>query len=155
MTVGPPLADILAGMLVYATLSPRIAARIRVGVEVFAVEELIELGENGSGPCRVYRVEKGGVGTLEAAAIMERAVRGKVSFAGLKDKRAVAIQYMGPTSKRSASPAEIRDDGLRADLLGHFASPVKRGMLVGNRFRIAVKSEYAHLRASVEEAYAT
>jgi tRNA pseudouridine13 synthase len=153
MKVGPPPADILAGMLVYVTQSPRIDARIRVAVEDFAVEELIELGEDGSGPYPIYKVEKRGMGTLDAAAVMERAVRGRVSYAGLKDKRAVAIQYMGPTSKRSASPAEVRDEGLRADLFGHYASPVRRGMMLGNRFRIAVKSGSAHLRESVEEAY--
>jgi tRNA pseudouridine13 synthase len=153
MTVGPPPADVLAGMLVYATRSPRIDARIRVAVEDFAIEELIDLGEEG--PYPVYRVEKRGMGTLDAAALMERALRSRVSFAGLKDKRAVAIQYMGPTSKHSASPAEVRDNGLRGDLFGRFASPVNRGMLLGNRFRISIKSSSAHLVECVEEAYLT
>ncbi len=153
MKTEPPAADVAAGMSVYATSGPRNDARIKVAEDDFLVEELMELGERADGAYPVYRVEKRGIDTLRAAEVLGEALRSRVSFAGLKDRRAVAVQYMSPTSKRSAAPAHVEERGMRAELVGRFSSPVSRGMMIGNRFRISVRGRGAGIVQSVEETY--
>ncbi len=153
MSVEPPASDTLVGMLVYATKGRPTGARLRVKEDDFQVEELIDLERFADGPYPLYRVQKRGIDTLHAAAMLERALKSRVSFAGLKDKRASAVQYMSPTSKRSLAPPEVGDVGLMASLVGRFSSPVTRGMLIGNRFRVLLKNSAPGIVESVEEAY--
>jgi tRNA pseudouridine13 synthase len=96
-------------------------------------------GEDGPGRLPLYRVTKRSVDTPHLEALLASALKSRVSFAGMKDKRAVATQYATPTSARSERPGVIEDAGFRAELTGFVGRPLGRGMVHGNRFRVVVR----------------
>lgn len=141
--IQPPDCDRAVGMDTYATDSPPCPARLRVTPEDFGVEEAFRESEVSSEPAAgyvpLYRVEKRGMDTLHVERAMADALKSRMAHAGLKDKRAVAVQYMTPTSSRSERPPVVEEAGFRATLVGYLPRPISRSMVIGNSFRIAMR----------------
>jgi len=81
--------------------------RYKVQLEDFAVEEQIRLSLAPRGRFAVYRVRKRGVMTLDVRARMARALglpQSDALFLALKDKEAVAVQYV---AIRGTGPARL------------------------------------------------
>ena len=139
----PPDVDRNAGMESYAGDAPPCHARVKALPEDFRVEEALgglEVGqEPGAGLFPLYKVEKRKVDTLHLERELSAAVRSRVSFAGLKDKRAVAVQYFTPSSSRATTPPLIEGDRFRAELVGYVDRPLSRGMIAGNMFRLTLR----------------
>ncbi|MGQ0613830.1 MAG: tRNA pseudouridine(13) synthase TruD [Planctomycetaceae bacterium] len=117
----------------------------------FRVEEVSALVPGNEGPFTLYRLEKSGIGTLEALQVLARAwrLRGRaVAFAGLKDKYGVTAQTI---SVRGGPTRNFEGRGVRANYLGRSPRPVARGTLLGNRFRIVLRHLAPGQAASVEE----
>lgn len=74
-----------------------------------------------------------------ARAALERAVRGSVCTAGLKDKRAITYQYatMEGIVRNTIRPRGVR--GVVASPLGVAAKPLQIGELAGNHFVIVLR----------------
>ena len=49
----------------------------------------------------LYRVEKRSIDTLHMERSLSEALRNRLSYGGMKDKRAVAVQYVTPTITKS------------------------------------------------------
>jgi tRNA pseudouridine13 synthase len=130
-------------MEVYASPWPPCGARIKARTEDFAVVEslvgLEVLGGPGEGLLPLYRVEKRRIDTPHLGMALSAALKSRVSFAGMKDKKAVAVQYATPTSVRAERPSVVEGDGFRAELVGYVARPVSRGMVRSNRFRVTLR----------------
>lgn len=139
----PPESERAVGMGVYATDSPQCRARLRVEPHDFVVEEAFGLGDISSVPSEgwvpLYRVEKHGIDTLHVAKAMGIALKSRVAYAGMKDKRAAAVQYMTPTSTRADRPNEVDQPNFSAKLVGYLPRPVSRSMVAGNRFEITLR----------------
>jgi tRNA pseudouridine13 synthase len=138
----PPEIDVAVGMEVYASMSEPCEARLRLSDSDFIVTEVLRaevLQERREGYLPVYRVEKRSIDTMHMAREVSRELRSRVSYCGLKDKRATAIQYLTPTSSRSATPALIEGRGYRAELIGYSRRPLGRGSIAGNSFRITMR----------------
>jgi tRNA pseudouridine13 synthase len=74
-----------------------ITGRIRVEPEDFAVEELPLYEPAGTGTHTWLQIEKRGLSTFEVIRRIARALRRHerdIGFAGLKDRHAVAIQWL-------------------------------------------------------------
>ena len=154
----PPDSERAAGIGVYATDAPPCAARLRTEPDDFVVEEAFRLGAVSTRPLAgsvpLYRVEKRGIDTLHVARAMERVLKSRVAYAGMKDKRASATQYMTPTSTRSERPSEVEDPSFSAKLVGYLPRPISRSMAAGNRFRITLRGCCPEIGARVSQALA-
>jgi tRNA pseudouridine13 synthase len=110
--------------------------------EDFRVDEVLSAPPTGSGAQLLIRIEKRGMSTHEAVGHLCRALglpERDVGFAGIKDARAVATQWM-------SVPAGLEE---RLDRLDHpwltirerarHATKLRTGELSGNRFEIVLR----------------
>ena len=109
----------------------------------FAVEEQVQLSglvtEARDDYYPLYRVEKRSLDTLHMAQELSEALRSRISYGGLKDKRAFAVQFATPTSLRSARPPQVTGEKFIARLVGYVPSPLSRAAVVGNRFEVVLR----------------
>jgi len=154
----PPESDRAVGMEVYASETPPCRARVRSGVEDFRVEEVlneIEVGEEARADLLpLYRVEKRLVNTFHVQRMMSEALKSRVTYAGIKDKRAEAVQFMTPTSLRSERPPVVEASGFRATLVGYVSRPLSRSMVSRNRFQIVLRDCCPKIESSVARVFA-
>ncbi|HTO95637.1 MAG TPA: tRNA pseudouridine(13) synthase TruD [Myxococcales bacterium] len=122
---------------------PGTSGIVRASEEDFFVEELPLYEPSGSGEHLYLTVEKRGRTTPEVAKEIARALGAKereVGAAGLKDKRAVAIQRFSVASKAPAEEAlRLRGEGFRVLAAARHGNKLRPGHLRGNRFRIVVR----------------
>jgi tRNA pseudouridine13 synthase len=139
----PPEADTGAGMECYVTGSPPCPAKMRSTDEDFRVEEVLK--ESGISPepypgsFPLYRVEKRSIDTFHLERSLSAILKSRVIYAGIKDKRAWAIQFFSPTSTKAARPQTIERQEFKCDLVGYLKRPLSRSMIAGNRFRIVLR----------------
>jgi len=131
------------GIGFYLTSGAPCHASAKSSDEDFKVEESIDSQEMSSaerpGYYPLYRVQKHSIDTLHMARELSGILRSRVSYGGLKDKRAVAIQYVTPTSRRSLRPQVVDTDRFSARLVGFVPRPISRGAIVGNRFEVTLR----------------
>lgn len=87
----------------------------------------------------LFRVEKQGLTTIKAAMLLalKLGVSPKnVSYAGLKDKQALTVQYFTVKNSKGLS---FTTSNLRARFLGWVDKPLKSGMITANEFEITVR----------------
>ena len=121
----------------------------RVTEEDFRVEELPLYEPAGDGPHLYLEVEKRGRTTPEVARELAAALGAAerdVGYAGLKDKRAVAVQRFSVPLPPRIEPAEslrraaaLEGQGFRALSASRHHNKLKPGHLRGNRFTITVR----------------
>ncbi|HXW37740.1 MAG TPA: tRNA pseudouridine(13) synthase TruD [Nitrososphaerales archaeon] len=146
-------AELLVGIEAYATPTPPCASRLRSKVEDFEVEEALREGLPSGEPEKrlfpLYRVRKNSIDTLHMARELSEALGSRVSYAGIKDKRAAAVQYVSPTSGRASAPDRVERPRFSAELVGFLPRPFSRSMVVGNRFRITMRDCCAKVEDSL------
>ncbi len=113
--------------------------RFKVQAQDFIVEELARLPLGPGGDFAIYRVEKRNVTTLQiqthlAAQLNRRPA--DIQAPALKDKKAVAIQYL---CVRGTGPAQLEGPGYRAYFVGRSHRPLRPSDLQGNRFTITLR----------------
>jgi tRNA pseudouridine13 synthase len=128
--------------LQYLTPPPGIDGVFKARWEDFEVEELPAMEPEGRGDHTWFEVEKRGLATPRAASDLARALGvrpSSVGYAGLKDARAVARQWM---SVEHVAPERVLDLELpRIRVLQARRHPrkLRRGWHRGNRFRILLR----------------
>lgn len=128
----------------YLTKSEGIGGRIKEKPEHFQVEEVVDDIFKGK-KCVIFKIKKRGLETEEAVDKIAKAFgisRGKIGFAGNKDKEAVATQYISVELKENENIKEkikdIKIKDVEIEFVG-YGRRIKLGMLKGNRFKILVK----------------
>jgi tRNA pseudouridine13 synthase len=117
---------------------------LRERVEDFLVEEDLGFAPAGAGQHLLLKVRKTDANTPWVARELARAARCRpqeVGYAGLKDRRAVAIQWFSvPRPRTPLDLASVRGEGY--ELLEAHAHNRKlpRGALAGNRFAIRLRT---------------
>ncbi len=153
--ISPPEIDVAAGMEVYANDSPGCSARIKGEPEDFKVEEVIAgldpSAEPKAGMLPLYMVTKRGIDTLHLEAELAEVLKSRLAFAGMKDKRAVAVQYVTPTSTRTQQPQTVQGSGYTAKLVGYVDRPLSKGMMTGNRFDLVLRDCCPEIEDKVRE----
>lgn len=113
--------------------------RFKVQLTDFVVQELAQLPLAPSGDFAIYQVEKQGVTTLQVQTRIAAQLRRRpadVQAPALKDKKAIAIQYL---CVRGTGPAELEGPGYRARFVGRSPRPMRPSDLTGNRFTITLR----------------
>jgi tRNA pseudouridine13 synthase len=154
-----PLENAL-GMELYSTDFPGLGGKLKTRFEDFLVEEIsidrqtinvhewsesvetFRMVEGNSDRFVTFTVQKMGLSTMDVANILASSLkisRNYVSYAGLKDKRAITTQLMSVPSRavdllRSVelSRVDIRD-------ISYTRHPIQVGDLWGNRFTILLR----------------
>jgi tRNA pseudouridine13 synthase len=124
--------------------------RLRVEPEDFTVEEDLGFAPSGAGSHALLKVRKRNANTEWVARELARAAgcrQGDVGFAGLKDRRAVAVQWFSVPMPRVPSAiadlAAIRGQDFEVLEAHAHAKKLPRGALAGNRFTIRVREMQA------------
>lgn len=118
---------------------PALSFRERVAPEDFEVEELLPFEPRGSGGHLWLWIEKRGLSTPEASALLERALDvrpGSVRHAGLKDKHALTRQWLSVPGLDPSRVEGFEADGLRVLAARKHDEPLRLSAHAGNRFRL-------------------
>jgi len=114
--------------------------KVKVKPEDFQVEEVLELKFSPQGPYSYYRLWKRDLNTMAAIeAICERwrVTRDRIGFCGLKDKRAITIQYI---SICEGPEEDLEETGFRLTFIGKGEVPLEIGQAKGNVFTVTLRS---------------
>ena len=151
--IPPPEVERAVGIEVYVTGSPPCDAKMRSIDEDFRVEEVLRAvkvaREPFPGCFPLYRVEKRSIDTFHLERTLSSILRSRLSHAGIKDKRAWAIQFFSPTSTKSARPQVVEVPEFRCELVGYLPRPLSGSMVAGNRFRIVLRDCCPSMEGSV------
>lgn len=122
---------------------PRVRGRLRAEPADFFVQERLGFAADGGGAHVLLCVEKTDANTLFVARQLARATGARpqdVGFAGLKDRRAVALQWFTvPAGRGTGELGGFEGPGFRVLEAHPHSRKLRRGALAGNRFRIVVR----------------
>lgn len=153
-----PEAERAIGIETYASLGAPCAASAKSSDEDFMVEEIVPrlqiTSEDVPDHYPLYRVEKHSIDTLHMERSLGEALKSRLSYGGMKDKRAVAVQYVTPTSLRSLRPTRVVRERFTADLIGFVPRPIARGAVRGNRFTVVLRGCCTEVASRIEEVFA-
>jgi tRNA pseudouridine13 synthase len=148
-----PEIDRKLGMTVYATKTAGIGGVIRREVEDFVVEEILTDGARASvnpaeQPSRLGRhlfcvVVKRDWDTLLAIRALAHQLKvspERISFAGIKDTRAVTAQHISLYGVRPEVISRVKIKNMRVYPVRYADEKVSVKLLFGNQFTIAVRS---------------
>lgn len=116
------------------------AVKVKRVPEDFVVEELTDVQPLESGKFALYRLEKRGIGTLEAIAALQqrwKLARQRLSWGGLKDKHAITRQYF---TVFQGARRGITQTNFAVEFLGYTQKPFHPSDIAGNRFEIVLRN---------------
>jgi tRNA pseudouridine13 synthase len=152
-----PEAERAIGIETYASAGAPCGAVAKSSDEDFRVEEFIQslevTNDNRPDYYPLYRVEKRSIDTIHMERALGEALRSRLSYGGMKDKRAVAVQYVTPTSTKSLRPDRVVRERFTAELVGFIPHPLSRGLVRGNRFTIVLRECCTDMAERIEEAF--
>ncbi len=122
-------------------------------VEDFLVEELSDV-RPVSGEFGLYRLIKRDLGTLEAVAELATRLgisRQRISYGGLKDRRAVTRQFL---TIEHGQPERLATDTWQLEYLGTLDRPFRSREIRGNRFTIVLRQIQSAQQPRLEQALA-
>lgn len=136
------LAAALAPPPVYGPVPA--AGQLRQEPQDFCVEEELGFAPAGAGAHLLLKVEKRNANTLWVARRLARVAgcsAAAVGFAGLKDRRALAVQWFSvPRPGREIDWAALEEGDFRVLEAHAHHRKLPRGALAGNRFRVRIRA---------------
>ncbi|MBM4014006.1 MAG: tRNA pseudouridine(13) synthase TruD [Planctomycetes bacterium] len=121
---------------------PGTGGRLKATPEDFRVDEVPLWEPSGEGGHLLIRIRKRGMTTLEAVAQVARALElpeREVGYAGIKDARAVATQWLSLPLGRAERLAALRHPWLSIEERARHSHRLRPGDLAGNRFTIVLR----------------
>ncbi|MGH8398436.1 MAG: tRNA pseudouridine(13) synthase TruD [Gammaproteobacteria bacterium] len=120
------------------------SGKIRTTPEDFHVEEILGFAADGAGEHRLLRVEKRGANTIWVARELARYAgipARDVSYAGIKDRHAVAVQHFSLWLGKQPEPdwSALANPEFRVLAVARHSRKLRRGALKGNRFRLVLR----------------
>ncbi len=134
-----PAEDREIGIRYYCTEFEGIGGRIRVRPEDFVVEELLNprvFRPLRSGRYQVLKLIKKGMDTIHACRVVERLTGARIRYFGMKDSRAVSVQYV--ISDRPIEEGELTRQ-LRLEHVGYLDRLLGKEALFANRFTVRIR----------------
>jgi tRNA pseudouridine13 synthase len=123
--------------------SPPASGLLRVEPEDFLVEEELGFAAAGNGAHLLLRVRKRNANTRWVAAELARLTgcrTADVGYAGLKDRRAVVVQwYSVPRPRQAVAWQELRTADFEVLEAHPHTRKLPRGALAGNRFAVRIR----------------
>ena len=147
------------GMELYSTDSSGIGGKLKDRFEDFVVQEIttdqkiLQIEEWPTTPTTqsvegersrflTFTVQKMGLATMDVATILASSLkisRNYVTYAGLKDKRAVTVQTMSVPAKAAEVLSSLELSRIAIRDIRYTRQPIQIGDLWGNRFSISLK----------------
>lgn len=112
---------------------------IKFEPEDFVVQEVLDPPFGQEGPYSYYLLRKRGKGTLDVIQqLVElfKLPRAHFGFAGLKDRRAVTVQYI---SILDGPERDVKGEGFELTFLGKASVPIRIGDAKGNLFTVRLR----------------
>ena len=134
------------GIEEYIASSPGIGGKIKESEDDFLVEEILDADLRDNGTYLIVKVKKKNWDTMNFARILSNYLhisRNAIGYAGTKDKRAITIQYFSIPMKSNDIMDKIRNARIKdahIEIAGYMNRKIKLGDLLGNKFRIVVRS---------------
>ena len=123
---------------------PPAAGQLRVEPEDFEVEEDLGFAPAGSGQHLLLKVRKRNANTAWVARELARiagCTAGEAGYAGLKDRRALAVQWFSvPRPRIALDWSGVRRDDFEVLEAYPHTRKLPRGALAGNRFAVRVRA---------------
>jgi len=159
------------GMELYSTDFPGIEGKLKTRFEDFVVEEILADGtilcmhewselneipltvEGKSDRYVTFTLQKMGLSTMGVANILAsslRISRNHITYAGLKDKRAITVQSMSVPAKVAESLLTLRLSRINIRDIHYTRHPVRIGDLWGNRFTILLRDITPDCKRAIE-----
>lgn len=136
-------------MKYYATQCEGVGGRLRVHAEDFVVEEITKEGlvanetmvtlSRGEGGHSLAVLTKISRDTMPTCRLIGRALDAKVSFAGIKDRRAKTSQLISINRPLGAGELSLGIPRASVRVVGRSKWPLEPGELRGNRFTIILR----------------
>ncbi|MGA9855995.1 MAG: tRNA pseudouridine(13) synthase TruD [Gammaproteobacteria bacterium] len=128
------------------------SARIRSTPEDFQVEEILGFEADGEGEHLLLKIEKRGANSVWVAKELARYAgvsSREVSYAGMKDRNAVAVQHFSLWLGKHAQPdwAAHQHAEFRILTVARHRRKLRIGSLKGNRFRVMLRDLSAPVKA--------
>lgn len=123
-------------------LAAGLGGRIRAEFEDFLVEEIPLHRPTGHGPHTVALIEKRGTPTFDALLFLSKGIKiseRRIGYAGLKDSRAVARQYVSFPGVPPERVLAFEHPRVRILAAARHSSALKIGHHLGNRFTIRIQ----------------
>jgi len=136
---------------------PGTGGRIKAEPDDFVVTEVPLYEPCGEGDHVYLYVEKQGIGSLEAAEQIARALgrqRAAVGLAGLKDAQAVTRQWMSLERVDPDLAARLHLPNIKVLEVRRHRNKLKIGHLAGNRFEVRIRGCRPHARETAEKVLA-
>jgi len=136
---------------------PGTGGRIKAEPDDFVVTEVPLYEPCGEGDHVYLYVEKQGIGSLEAAERIARALgrqRAAVGLAGLKDAQAVTRQWMSLERVDADLATRLHLPGIKILQVRRHRNKLKIGHLAGNRFEVRIRGCRPHARETAEKVLA-
>jgi len=121
---------------------PGVGGRIKVEPADFEVEEVPAYEPAGTGDHLFLWIEKTDLGAEYFVRQVARRLgisNGEVGTAGLKDRRAVARQWVSVPATCEPAILKLEGDGIRLLRISRHTNKLKPGHLRGNRFRVLIR----------------
>lgn len=132
-----------AGYVHRTACEPGLDFAFRAAPEDFEVEELAGCEPQGEGGHLWLWIEKRGLSTPDALRLLARALGrpvGQVRYAGLKDKHALARQWLSIADLEPARARGLVLPGLVVLRAERHPEPVRMGAIAGNRFVLRLRA---------------
>ena len=130
----------------YTTTGKGLGGRTKTVPEDFVVSEVLMddskklILKRGSGGYPLYVLCKWNAGTIEARERTQWTTGIAMNTLGLKDKRALTYQFLSGRKKAETPPELVEEAAFKATLVAETVRPLKKVDLLGNFFRIRVRS---------------
>lgn len=137
-----------------ASAVPRVAASLKLQPADFRVEECLGFAPDGGSAHLLLKVEKTDANTAWVARRLSQVAgcrSGEVGYAGLKDRRAVTLQWFSVPRRGDLEPwRDVAGEGFRVLEVHPHSRKLRRGALAGNQFRLVLRQLQGDL-AGIEE----
>ncbi|MFZ9050087.1 MAG: tRNA pseudouridine(13) synthase TruD [Steroidobacteraceae bacterium] len=126
-----------------ASAGPRPAAVLKLQAADFRVEECLGFAPDGGSAHVLLQVEKTDANTAWVARRLAQLAgcrSGEVGYAGLKDRRAVTLQWFSVPRRGPVEPwLAVQGEGFRVLEAHPHSRKLRRGALAGNQFRLVLR----------------
>jgi tRNA pseudouridine13 synthase len=113
--------------------------KIKERLEDFVVSEIANIYPEGKGEYSLYMLKKFNISTWDALGKIAKKLRismDSINYGGLKDKKAIAYQFI---TIKGGPKRDIKEKEFELIYLGKTTKPMSKDLLIGNKFEIIVR----------------
>jgi tRNA pseudouridine13 synthase len=113
--------------------------KIKERLEDFVVSEIANIYPEGKGEYSLYMLKKFNISTWDALGKIAKKLRismDYINYGGLKDKKAIAHQFI---TIKGGPKRDIKEKEFELIYLGKTTKPMSKDLLIGNKFEIIVR----------------